>query len=1052
MPKELTPQRWKQINGLLQQALELPADERQAFLDQNCMDDEVLRGEVLSLLRADQQTGALLDQPLPLRSLHDPPVVERRVGTYKLIRELGRGGMGAVYLAERDDDQQFHQQVAIKLIKRGMDTDEIIKRFRYERRILASLNHPNIAHFLDGGTTEDGLPYFVMEYIEGEPLLSYCERKQLGIAERLRLFLQVCAAVQHAHRNLIVHRDLKPSNIMVADDGTVKLLDFGIAKLLHTGADRLSSVLGQRPMTPEYASPEQVCREAITTTSDVYSLGVVLYELLAGERPYRLAHRNAEEMARIICEQEPIKPSAAAESRKDERGRRKSGKAKRLSSLIPHPSSFLASSLRGDLDNIVLKALSKPAERRYASVEQFADDIRRHLAGKPVLARPDTLGYRTGKFIRRHRAGVAAAVMLVVILLAGVIATTWQAGIARAEQRKAESERANAQNQQSIAERERERAERALATAQAEQRRAEDALLKVEEERNRAEQALALAQREQARAETERDKASQVSDFIVNLFQASNPQVSKGDKLTVREVLDRGAKKIDRELQRQPEVRARLMQTIGAVYYSLGFFPQAAEMHKQAAAVRESLLGRNHPDTAESLVGYAAAQGQLGMKWNAGERILRGALQTQRAALGADHPSVATTLFRLGELTWWGKRDPVAAEPIFRESLDIRRRRIGNVSAEVAESLSAVAGVLPSRGQWEEAEQSAREALAINQQLYPEDDANVGLPKHALAIILHDRKKYAEAETFFAGALAAARKTWPDGHVSTANALVWVGNNKMKLGQFKEAEVFYRECHEIRRKLLPANSPDVIGAEADIGAAMAEQGRYAEAEPLLRRGFFKFRDAFGMLDWSTDKADVLLRNLYVAWHQPENLTQYLAVYTESARDYLQMVRTHLGEQHAKVGEAKHVLAQALFDCGKYDEAETMAQEAQAIAEKHRPGGAGTTVLLLGKIKLKRGDAPAAGPLMRKGLELIRNTAGGETWRVGLAENDLGVCLFAQGRYEEAEALLTSAYQQLKTGLSARDYRTQDARQNLLTLYQAWGKPNKAAEYQAQQIQ
>jgi serine/threonine protein kinase len=286
----------------------------------------------------------------------------------RLLREIGRGGMGAVYLAERADGQ-FDKRVAIKLIKRGMDTEAIVRRFHYERQILASLNHPNIARLFDGGTTEDGLPYFVMEYIEGEPLLDYCKRKGLDVEARLKLFLPVCSAVQHAHNNLIVHRDLKPSNILVTGDGDVKLLDFGIAKLLNANDASLSTLLGQRPMTPDYASPEQARGEQITTASDVYSLGVALYELLTGRRPYSLSELALPEAVRVICEQEVERPSVVSSRSRDGLQRQR---------------------LSAELDNITLKAIRKEPQRRYASVEQFSEDIERYLAGLPVMAQPST--------------------------------------------------------------------------------------------------------------------------------------------------------------------------------------------------------------------------------------------------------------------------------------------------------------------------------------------------------------------------------------------------------------------------------------------------------------------------------------------------------------------------------------------------------------------------------------------------------------------------------------------------------------------------------------
>ena len=373
-----------------------------------------------------------------------------RVGPYRLVRQLGRGGMGTVYLGIRADDV-FRKLVAIKVLKRGMDSEAIIRRFQHERQILAGLNHPNIAGLLDGGTTPKGLPYFAMEYVEGRPIVDYCESEKLDTSARLELFRKVCAAVQHAHQNLVIHRDIKPANVLVTRDGTPKLLDFGIAKLLHLEGDPAApahTMAGMQLMTPEYASPEQVRGDAVTTATDVYSLGVLLYELLTGRRPYRLTSRAPADIARVVCESVPERPSTAvtnALNRSDYDEVATGDDLNETPTRVMHtvrPESVQVDRLRkrlaGDLDNIVLKALSKEPSRRYVSVEQFAEDARRHLVGLPVIARKETVGYRTAKFIGRNKLAVASAVAVFAALIAGIIGTAWQARVARAERIRAE--------------------------------------------------------------------------------------------------------------------------------------------------------------------------------------------------------------------------------------------------------------------------------------------------------------------------------------------------------------------------------------------------------------------------------------------------------------------------------------------------------------------------------------------------------------------------------------------------------------------------------------
>ena len=453
----MTGERWQRIKAILQVALARAPEERTAYIAEACRDDGTLRIEVESLLHEQHalpegEERTAIDGGLVAKLLNRAQAVAgQRIGAYQVIRELGQGGMGAVYLAERADDQ-FRQRVALKLIRRGLEHGEVLRRFRYERQILAGLQHPNIARLLDGGATEDGTPYFALEYVEGEPLDEYCRAHKLTIPQRLELFRKVCAAVQYAHQNLIIHRDLKPGNILVTHDGTPKLLDFGIAKLLNptqfdlTDAQTQASV---RPMTPAYASPEQVRGQAITTASDVYSLGVLLYELLTGRRPYEIAGLSVREIEQAVCDSQPERPSTALAHAAHSGKRREAILRATVKTAVVHSAQdtqahgvFDEASLagldperarrqmRGDLDNIVMMALRKEPERRYASAEQLAEDIRRHLAGLPVLARPNTLSYRTAKFIQRHKAGVIAAVLVGISLVSGLFIALRQARIA----------------------------------------------------------------------------------------------------------------------------------------------------------------------------------------------------------------------------------------------------------------------------------------------------------------------------------------------------------------------------------------------------------------------------------------------------------------------------------------------------------------------------------------------------------------------------------------------------------------------------------------------
>lgn len=442
----LQPGQWQRLNEVFAAALEVAPEKQGELLQHACNGDERLRQEAEAMLRAARQADSrgflasdvFADGAQVLVANEIPPGTV--IGPYRVVREIGRGGMGAVYLARREG---FHQQVALKIIKRGMDTDAIVRRFVLERDVLASLNHPNIARLLDGGTT-DGLPFIVMEYVEGETITEFCDQKRLTIDERLVLFRKVCAAIVYAHQNLVVHRDIKPSNILIGPDGEPKLLDFGIAKLLSPdafGNTIEATATGANLLTPEYASPEQIRGERVTTASDVYSLGVLLYELLCGHRPFHFKNSQAIEVLQIISERQPAAPSTAALAREEielSRNRTKWIVADTVAELRSDKPARLQRKLSGDLDNIVLTALRKEPERRYSSVLQFSEDVRRHLEGLPVIARRATLSYRASKFIERNRVATVFATLALVAILAGLSIAVWQAVVARQQSARAE--------------------------------------------------------------------------------------------------------------------------------------------------------------------------------------------------------------------------------------------------------------------------------------------------------------------------------------------------------------------------------------------------------------------------------------------------------------------------------------------------------------------------------------------------------------------------------------------------------------------------------------
>ncbi|MGH7466713.1 MAG: serine/threonine protein kinase, partial [Longimicrobiales bacterium] len=501
----------QRIEEIFEAALELPREQRSVWLASACSGDLELLGEVIALLEAHERTDGILERD-PAHIVHQLEVESdegRRIGPYRIAHELGRGGMGVVYLALREDGQ-FRHRVALKLLRGSADADELYRRFLAERQILASLQHPNISQLLDGGVGDGRLPYLVMEYVEGVPITEYCDRHRLTLTARVRLFLEVCDAVHHAHKNLILHRDLKPSNILVTSTGQVKLLDFGIAKLLNPvlgGVEQPITRTDQRVLTPEYASPEQIRGDPLSTASDVYALGVVLYQLIAGQLPYKLTTRSAQELTDLICVREPERPSTVVA-----RAASAAGAAAR-----DLTAQRWQRALRGDLDAIAMMALRKEPARRYGSAELLAQDMARFLDGLPVLAQRGSRRYRMGKFLRRHRIEAVAAMFVTASLLTGAGLTLWQASVARSE-------------------------------------------------RDRA--STALAESEQALAQSNR-----ISAFLTSLFEANDPTRALGGEVTASELLRRGSRQVD-QLEDQPIVQATMFDVLGRVHRSLGEYAE----------------------------------------------------------------------------------------------------------------------------------------------------------------------------------------------------------------------------------------------------------------------------------------------------------------------------------------------------------------------------------------------------------------------------------------------------------------------------------------------
>jgi len=838
----LEPERWSQVNELVGRALERPADERAAFLA--ACEDPAVRREAESLLSLSTDALAHLERP-PLPLLGAAPEIGAggTIGAYRVVRELGRGGMGIVYLAERADGA-FDRRVAVKVLKRGLDTAEIVRRFRTERQILANLRHPGIAELYEGGTTEDGRPYFVMELVEGDGLLSFCDDRRLGVAERLGLFLEVADAVQLAHRNLVVHRDLKPANILVTADGQPKLLDFGIAKLLGpaSGEGVLQTALGTRPLTPAYASPEQVRGEPVTTATDVYALGVLLYELLTGRRPYALGPEidvsNPEALAAVICESEPLRPSLAVTR----------GGGSPIA-RIPEAAKRLRRRLAGDLDNIVLKAMEKDPRRRYSSVEQLAEDVERHLAGLPVRARRPTLAYRVGKLLRRRGKELAVAAVAVAVLTGVLVDRELQQRQTR----------------------------RALTRAE----RVSGFLVELfevadpSEARGKSITAREMLDRGAERIRAELDDEPEVQAALMSTIGTVYHGLGLFDEA---EPLLREAVARRRAAGEGRDLRESLYQ-LAFLRYDQG------ELDEAEALYREILGPASDGGGDGDSVGAAAGDpltpkvlNNLGLilhargDYEGAEALYRRALRLNRALYGDLHPDVAVALGNLGAVLHW-QGDDAAAEAMDRESLRIARELLGPRHPTVAMRLNSLGMLEAGRGDLEAAEKDLREALAVNRSLHGEDHPDIALVLGNLCGVLHAGGHLDEAEALCGQALEMTRRLLGE-QPRTAAQMLTLGSVMIDQGRADDAEPLLRRALAMDRATLPPGHWRIADAESVLGACLTELGRYREAEELLLGSYPVLRSETPAGSRHVRAARSRLLALYRAWGKPGEAARF----------------------------------------------------------------------------------------------------------------------------------------------------------------------------------
>jgi serine/threonine-protein kinase len=833
----------QRILELIDGVIDLPTDERLAWLEVHC-DDPDLRRRVLERVAAAESgvglRGSAAEHAADLVAhAGDERLIGQKLGPFLVEERIGAGGMGVVYRARRDDEQ-FDQQVVIKRVRRAAASTALIQRFLQERQILARLDHPGIARLVDGGVDDESVPWLAMEYVDGVPIDEYCSGR--SIEERLDLFREVCSAVSAAHRNLIVHRDIKPSNVLVTEDGHVKLLDFGVAKLIDDDPTNPELThVGPAPLTPEYASPEQVSEEAITTASDVYQLGLLLYRMLTGENAQRATTNKIVDLQREVLETRPEPPSSVA------------------------PES-VARRLRGDLDTIVMFALNKDPVRRYESASAMAADVLLHLQGRPVAARADSIGYRTGRFIARNPVGVAAGLVIFALLGWIAVSSVLQSRSLRVERDRAQLEARNAQ---------------------------------------------------------------EVANFLVELFEEADPDIAAGEDPTARELLARGAERIESELGGQPATQIRLMRTIAEIEFELGNFEQAHRLLDKALARALPVLGLDDPETGIIVLRLGELHGDEG-NFGAADSMLVVAQSIYQSLDPPDPGAVAEVYTQRAQIAKeLGHFD--LADSLYVRSLVFERMVDPVDSGNLSLTLNNYGEMLRSRGRIDEAEAPLREALAIRRRLYGEESVRVASSLNNLALVLKRQGKLEEALEIFEQILVVDRKILGDDHRYVGMDINNLATTLQSLGRYEEALERHREALALRRRIFDGAHPDTAVSLNNLATTFRELGELDSAQVYYERALRVNHEVFGD---THPRIAATMKNIASVWMARADYERALEVQIEA----LAMRREVFGDEHPAVAGDLLLLAEILVALGRKEEARQAIDEAEQIASAALPEG------------------------------------------------------------------------------------------------------------------
>jgi serine/threonine protein kinase/tetratricopeptide (TPR) repeat protein len=932
------------------EALRLPAGERSTFLERACGGDSGLRQRVEVLLKGHDRVGDFLEQSpqeAAIESRLEASSHEKtgdRIGRYKLLEQIGEGGCGVVYLAEQE--YPVRRRVALKIIKPGMDTKSVIARFEAERQALALMDHPNIAKVFDAGATESGRPYFVMELICGVKITEYCDQHSLTTEERLKLFVQVCQAIQHAHQKGIIHRDIKPSNILVAT--TVNgaplpmVIDFGIAKA--TTNQRLTDktlftafelLIG----TPAYMSPEQAALTSVDvdTRTDIYSLGVLLYELLTSSTPFNTSELMAagfDEVRRVIREREPDRPSNHLHklARTD------------LTTVAHHRKSEplkLIRAIHGDLDWIAIKAMEKDRRRRYETAHGLSLDVLRHLANEPVAARPPSKLYKFQKIVLRHKLVFIGSGVISLLLVWSLILVS--AALAKERQSRREAD---------------------------------------------------VARRE---AESEAVRSKQATKFLEDMLQGVGPSAARGrDTTMLHEILDQTAQSIGQDMTNQPAVEAEMRNVMGRLYQQIGNYARAEEMHRAALAIDQKLFGPESQEVAATL-NYLGLVLMAEKKFSAAETVDHDALDIRRRLFGKENADTATSLNNLST-AYREEGRLLEADGMAREALGIRQKLFGDENLDVADSRRNLSIILGDEGKWAESETTARQVLAIRRKLLGPEHVWVASALDDVAWAAGARGKLDEAETLRREALAIRRKLLPEEHPDVANSLFLVGDTIRQRGNLNEAYSVLTAAYSIQLKLLGADDLATLCTLRSLGLTLEAEDKWPEAETVYREALADSRKGAGNDDPQTL---VALHDLGKAlgnegkWSEAETLN----------REALALWRQRAGDNDPQTLYAQRDLATTLEAQDKWSEAETLWRQSLAAWRKTLGNDDPQTVYTLDRIGFSleaEGKWSEAEAVRRESLALWCKRVGATDPEALYALRRLGLTLEAEGKWPEVE--------------------------------------------------